>query len=200
MAIADAKRRARHNTRGVTIGLSVAAYVVVLGSFGGFFPYPDISRSTVNLLSHGIAVVNTLALLALVAGWRWIRAGDVRKHRAAMLSATVLIGIFLVMYLVKIGGGGEKEIVGTTGFVYYAYIGMLAVHILLSVLAVPLVIYALVLGLTHSPSELRDTIHPRIGRVAAATWILSLALGVITYVLLNHVYSYRFMEMAFLGV
>jgi putative membrane protein len=77
--------------------------------------------------------------------------------------------------------------------VYYGYIGMLAVHILLSVLAVPLVIYALVLGLTHSPAELRDSLHPRVGRVAAATWILSLALGVITYVLLNHVYSYRFM-------
>jgi putative membrane protein len=193
MAIADTKRRVRRNTRSVTIGLSVAAYVVVLGSFAGLFPYPEISRSTVNLLSHAIAVVNTLALLSLVAGWRWIRAGEVRKHRAAMLSATALIGAFLVMYLVKIGGGGEKEIVGATGLVYYGYIGMLAVHILLSVLAVPLVIYALVLGLTHSPAELRESLHPRIGRVAAATWILSLALGVITYVLLNHVYSYRFM-------
>jgi putative membrane protein len=69
---------------------------------------------------------------------------------------------------------------------------MLAVHILLSVLAVPLVILALVLGLTHSPAELRETVHPRIGRVAAATWILSLALGVITYVMLNHVYGYEF--------
>jgi putative membrane protein len=173
----------------------VAAYVVVLGSFAGLFPYPEISTDTVNLLSHAIAVVNTGALLLLVAGWRWIRRGEVDKHRAAMVGATALILGFLVMYLVKIGGGGEKEIVGATGLVYVAYIGMLAVHILLSVLAVPLVIHALVLGLTHSPSELRETIHPRVGRVAAATWILSLALGVITYLLLNHVYDYRFMGM-----
>jgi putative membrane protein len=195
MSIATGKRRIKQNPRTVTAILSVAAYVVVLGTFAGLFPYPGVSRSTVNLLSHAIAAVNTGALVFLVAGWRWIRRGDVRKHRAAMVGATLLILAFLVMYLVKVGGGGEKEIVGATGVVYVAYIGMLAVHILLSVLAVPLVIFALVLGLSHSPVELRETLHPTVGRIAAGTWIVSLALGVITYLLLNHVYGYRFMGM-----
>lgn len=192
MSIAT-KRRIKHNPRATAAVLSVLSYALVLGTFAGLFPYPAISRPTVDLLSHAIAVVNTLALVALAAGWWWIRHGEVRKHRAAMLTATTLILAFLAMYLVKLGGGGEKEIVGATGAVYYAYIAMLVVHILLSVLAVPLVIYALVLGLTHSPAELPGTAHPRVGRLAAGSWILSLALGVITYMLLNHVYGYEFM-------
>jgi putative membrane protein len=78
-------------------------------------------------------------------------------------------------------------------WVYPAYLLMLAVHILLSILAVPLVIYAIVLGLTHTPEELRtETPHKRVGRIAAGTWILSLSLGVVTYLLLNHLYAWEF--------
>ena len=192
MAISTGRRRVRRNPRTATLLLSVAAYAVVLGTFAGLVPFPDVSRATVNLLSHGIAVVNTLALVLLVAGWYFIRRGQVDRHRAAMVSATVLIVAFLAMYLLKVGGGGEKAIDMPHNAVYFAYLGMLAVHILLSVLAVPLVIHALVLGLTHSPAELRETIHPRVGKVAAATWITSLALGVVTYVMLNHIYGYEF--------
>jgi putative membrane protein len=77
---------------------------------------------------------------------------------------------------------------------------MLAIHVLLSIVAVPVVLHAVVLGLTHSPNELRDTIHPTVGRIAVTAWTLSLALGVITYVLLNHVYSWEVSERAILLV
>jgi len=56
---------------------------------------------------------------------------------------------------------------------------------------VPVVLYAVILGLTHTPSELRDTAHARVGRIAAAAWTLSLVLGIVTYVLLNHVYGWE---------
>jgi putative membrane protein len=107
-----------------------------------------------------------------------------------MLTAFSLIVVFLGLYLVKIGAGFEKSILAS-GPVYVAYLGMLAVHILLSALAVPVVVHAVVLGLTHSPSELRDTVHRRVGRIAVASWGLSLFLGVVTYVLLNHVYGWE---------
>ncbi|PSQ09892.1 DUF420 domain-containing protein, partial [Halobacteriales archaeon QS_7_68_65] len=51
-------------------------------------------------------------------------------------------------------------------------------------------IYPVVLGLTHTPAELAETAHARIGRIAVASWSLSLFLGVVTYFLLNHVYSW----------
>jgi putative membrane protein len=186
--------------------LSVVGYVLVVGTFLGVVPgsvFPDLSLAEVNLLSDAIAVVNTVATLLLVAGWYFIRRGEVRRHAAAMSASFLLILVFLVMYLTKIGGGGTKEIViASSGLpfvpasaVYAAYLGMLAVHVLLSIVSVPVVLYAIVLGATHTPHELRtETPHRRVGRVAASAWILSLSLGVVTYLLLNHVYSWRFVE------
>lgn len=191
---------ARQHPRVVTATVTIVGYVLVVGTlFVGLPIYPEIGLGTVNLLSHAIAVVNTATVALLVAGWYWIRQGDVRKHRIAMVTAFVLILLFLALYLTKTGGGGRKDVVGS-GPVVTAYLAMLAVHVTLSVLAVPVVLHALVLGLTHSPAELPDTIHPRIGRVAAATWIVSLVLGIAAYVLLNYVLAFEFVELALIPV
>ncbi|WP_226041136.1 DUF420 domain-containing protein [Natrinema sp. DC36] len=195
MATADARRRLRERPIGVTVLLTIVGYALVLGTFLLDVPiYPDLTNAQVNLLSHVIAVINTTATVVLLSGWYWIRAGDVEKHRLAMVSGFVLILGFLVVYLLKVGGGGTKEFVGPEG-IYYAYLVMLAIHIILSIVSVPVVLYALILGLTHTPAELRQTPHARIGRIAAGAWILSLFLGVVTYVLLNHVYDYEFAAM-----
>jgi putative membrane protein len=175
-----------------TAVLSAAGYAVVVATFSGALPYPDIRLDTVNLLTHAIAGVNTVTFLTILAGWRWIRRGEVRKHRAAMLSAFGLILVFLVLYMFKVGGGGTKEFVGPTVVRNYVYLPMLAVHLLLSILAVPVVIHAAVLGVSHTPDELRDTVHARVGRVAAASWAISLFLGVVTYLMLNHVYDWDY--------
>lgn len=189
MATTTPKRRVKDNPRAATTVLTVLGYVLVLGTFAGLVPiYPELSRATTDLLSHAIAVVNTVALGALLLGWRWIRRGEVRKHRTAMLTAFACILAFLALYLLKVGGGGEKTI-AVSGPIYYAYLAMLAVHIVLSVVAVPVVVHAVVLGLTHTPTELRDTAHARVGRIAAAAWGLSLALGIVTYLMLNHIYG-----------
>jgi len=192
MATADARKRVKDNPAVLTVVFSVLGYALVFGTFGGLFPFPEISNATVNLLSHAIAVVNTVALCLLVAGVYFIRTDQVRRHRASMITAFVLILAFLVMYLLKVGGGGEKEIVGATGVVYWAYLAMLAVHVLLSAISVPVVLHAIVLGLTHPVPELYDTRHKTVGRIAAGAWILSLVLGIVTYVMLNHVYGYQF--------
>lgn len=192
MATASARQRVRERPAAVTAVLSIVGYALVIGTFAFDLPiYPDLGLETVNLLADAIAVVNTAATILLVLGWYWIRNDEVRKHRAAMIGAFALILVFLLMYLPKVGGGGTKEFVGPA-IPYYSYLIMLAVHILLSIVAVPVVLHALVLGLSHSPSELRETIHARIGRIAAASWILSLVLGVVTYLMLNHIYDWEF--------
>ncbi|MFB6197255.1 MAG: DUF420 domain-containing protein, partial [Halobacteriaceae archaeon] len=144
-----------------------------------------------------IAAINLSALATLLIGYRFIRQGEIKRHRFAMLTAFGLILLFLVFYLWKVGGGYEKSIVIKEGMPLAAYAGiveliyfaMLAIHIILSVIAVPVVLHAAILGLTHDPSELPRTVHPRVGRIAVAAWSLSLGLGLITYLLLNHVYG-----------
>ena len=199
MATAQAFQPVKDHPLVVTAVLSLVGYVLVLGTFAGIVDvFPEISDRTVILLSDAIALVNSAALLSLLVGWRYIRRGAVRKHRAAMLTAFGLISLFLVLYLTKVGGGFEKAIViesgqflgAYAGPVRVAYLAMLAVHILLSVLAVPVVLYPVVLGLTHSPSELTETAHAQVGRIAVLSWSLSLFLGIVTYFMLNHVYSW----------
>ncbi len=190
--------------KAVTAVLSVVGYVVVVGAF--VVPsfqalFPELSLRQVNVLGSAIAAVNSVTVVLLCAGWYWIRTDQVKKHATAMISSFGLILIFLAMYVPRVAGGGTKEFVLESSYSWVplfewivpAYLLMLAIHILLSILAVPLVLYALMLGLTHTPDQLRtETAHKRIGRIAAGTWILSLVLGVVTYVMLNHLYAWEF--------
>lgn len=172
--------------------LSILAYLIVIGTFLDLVPlYPEIGLETSTLLSHATAIVNAATIVCLASGWYWMREGCVRSHRILMIGAFVLIILFLVLYLVRVGGGGTKYFTGPA-LVNGAYLLMLGIHILLSIVAVPLVLYALVLGLTFTPAELRDTAHKRVGRLAAGTWLVSLALGLITYVLLEHLYGWEY--------
>lgn len=192
MATAAARRRLRERPIGVTLFLTIVGYGLVIGTFLLDLPiYPDLTNAQVNVLTHAIAVINLSTTVLLVLGWYWIRTEQIDKHRVAMTGAFATILLFLVVYLIRVGGGGDKLFVGPDT-VYYAYLIMLAIHILLSIVAVPVVLYALILGLTHTPSELRQTAHARVGRIAAASWLLSLVLGIVTYLMLNHIYSYEF--------
>lgn len=190
MAVAERlQSHARASPRRVTAVLSLVGYALVVGTFAGVLPFPNISDEAVILLSDAIAVVNAGALGAIVAGVYFIRTDQIRRHRAAMLTAFTLILAFLVLYLLKVGGGFEKEILAE-GVVLGVYLVMLAIHILLSAISVPVVVHAVVLGLSHSVPELRETAHARVGRIAVTAWGLSLFLGLVTYVMLNHIYGW----------
>jgi putative membrane protein len=180
---------ARDHPRALTAVLTLVGYVAVIGTlYLDVGLYPELSESTVDLFAAIIAVVNTATVACLVAGWYWIRNDAVDRHRVAMTTAFTLIMLFLVFYLLKTGGGGRKEIVAGAPL-RSLYLGMLAVHVVLSVLAVPLVLYAITLGVTHTPAELRETAHARVGRLAVSTWLVSLVLGVVTYLMLAFFYA-----------
>ncbi len=192
MATADARQRLRERPIGATVLLTIVGYTLVIGTFVFDVPlYPDLTNAQVDIFTHAIAIINAATTVCLLAGWYWIRSGEVDKHRKAMMSAFSLILLFLVVYLIRVGGGGTKEFVGPA-LVRNAYLIMLAIHIILSIVAVPVVLYVLILGLTHTPAELRETAHAKIGRIAAGSWILSLVLGIVTYLMLNHIYDATF--------
>lgn len=185
---------AREHPRALTAVLTVVGYVVVVGTlYTDVGLYPEISKGTVELLAAVITVINAATIASLVAGWYFIRNGEIRKHRLAMSTAFTLILLFLVLYLLKTGGGGRKEIVAGAPL-RSLYLGMLGVHVVLSVLSVPLVLYAITLGTTHTPSELADTAHARVGRLAVSAWLVSLVLGVVAYLMLAFFYGPQHIE------
>ena len=189
------KRILKQNVIVSTGVASLAGYIIVIGTFLEIWPeslFPDLTVWAINRLADVIAIVNLTALCCIIIGWYFIIKGDIKRHNQFMLASFGLILLFLVLYLTKVGGGGTKEFIGPV-LVRYIYLIMLAIHIGLSIAAVPLVIYQIITGMTHSPAELlRLKYHRKIGRIGATAWIVSLGLGVITYLMLNHIYEWRF--------
>jgi putative membrane protein len=171
-----------------TIALTVAVYVV-LGAALSMTPpahLPPAVAATLPILPPFIAGTNALALLCLVAGWLAVRARQIRRHRRFMLASAALISLFLVLYVTRVALGGIKPFPGPPEIRTFIYLPVLAVHIVLSIASVPLVVYALITGLTHrTRAAVAGTLHPAVGRYAVALWSVSLALGIVVYFMLN---------------
>jgi putative membrane protein len=145
---------------------------------------PRAPDAVLHAIPHVNAVVSLAAIGTLTTGVRAIRRGDVDRHRRRMLATTGLFAVFLTAYLYRVALEGPTEFAGPAAVEQFLYLPLLAIHILLAVVAVPLVIYVLLLALTHDIGELPQTRHPTVGRVAAALWLVSFTLGIVVYLML----------------
>ncbi|MFB6300851.1 MAG: DUF420 domain-containing protein [Halobacteriales archaeon] len=179
--------RAREHVLGLTTLLSTLSLAAVFAAVLGYIPpqlFPRVSSDMIAAIPHINAAISVAAIVVIAAGWRWIRAGAVRKHRIAMVSATGLFVAFLVLYLYKVILAGPTAFPGPASIYQFVYLPLLGIHILLAIVCIPLVYYVLLLTATHSVAELPETAHPRVGRIAASLWLISFTLGIIVYLLL----------------
>lgn len=176
----------------LTAGLSIASLALVVAAAGGFVPstaVPAAPEWVYEAIPHVNAALSATAILTIGLGWRWIRNRDVRRHRAAMLVALALFATFLTLYCYRlIATGGAQSFPGPDAVRLYVYLPLLATHVFLALVCVPLLYYVTLLATTHSVAELPRTRHPTVGRVAATLWIVSFTLGIVVYVSLHHVY------------
>jgi putative membrane protein len=146
-----------------------------------FFPRaPSLFVAAIPTINAALII---LTFVVVTLGWRWIRRDEVRKHRVAMGAGVTLFLTFLVLYLYRVALEGPT-VFPKTGLVRTVYYVVLAVHVVLAVVCLPLLYYVLGLALTRPVADLRGSRHPRVGRVAAALWLVSCALGVVVYLLL----------------
>jgi len=167
--------------------LSVVALALVFAAALRVIPdwlLPRAPDAVIHAIPHVNAAVSVTAIATIVVGVRAVRRGNIARHRQAMLSTTALFAVFLVAYLYRVALEGPTDFAGPGAVEQFVYYPLLGVHILLAVVCVPLVIYTLLLALTHSVAELPDTRHPTVGRVAAALWLVSFVLGTVVYLLL----------------
>ena len=124
------------------------------------------------------AVMNATSAVLIVLGWRAIRAGDRTRHRALMLSALGVSGLFLVGYLTRVALTGTHRFPGT-GAVRSAYLLLLGTHTVLAAAIVPLVGFALYFALKG-----RFDAHRRVARFAFPAWLYVSVTGVLVYFML----------------
>ncbi|MDR7519902.1 MAG: DUF420 domain-containing protein [Armatimonadota bacterium] len=173
-----------------TFALAVAVYAI-LGIVLSMSPpahLPPRIGAALAVFPPLIALINALALVCLVAGWRAVRAGRISAHRRFMVASAALISLFLVLYVTRVALGGTKAFPGPPQIRTYVYLPILTVHIVLSIASVPLVIYNLITGLTRPVRTVAGTRHPLVGRYAVVSWSTSLVLGILVYLLLNVLY------------
>ena len=147
---------------------------------------PDHAESPLlGVLPHAIALVNAAGVVSLQLGYRAIRRGDVRGHRNFMGLSFALIAAFLTMYVTRLVLGGTEVYRGPQVIRDLVYLPVLAVHLGLSIVSVPMVLFNVLTGLTIPYGSIGETPHPRIGKAAYICWSLSLALVIVVYVLLR---------------
>ncbi|MCY7377223.1 MAG: DUF420 domain-containing protein [Pyrinomonadaceae bacterium] len=160
--------------------LSVAVPVAVVGMLA--FPNKLDLGSWTKSLSHVIGSINTLTTFALLAGLIFIKQKKVVQHRMAMLTAFALGGLFLVCYVIYHSTNPANKFSGE-GTARIFYLSLLATHIGLSLVVLPLVLRAMFYAVTQQFEK-----HKRIAKFAYPIWLYVSATGVIVYLMLYHLF------------
>jgi putative membrane protein len=174
----------------LTAGLTLLSLALVFGAVGGVVPSAVLPRVGVliDVAPHLNAALSLTAIVTIGYAVRAVRNGDVARHRVAMLTTTALFLIFLAVYLYRISLVGPAPFAGPDAVYRFLYLPLLGIHVLLAILSVPLVYYVLLLAVTRPVAALRESPHPRVGRVAASLWFVAFALGLVVYALLYVLY------------
>ncbi|WP_265108005.1 DUF420 domain-containing protein [Halosolutus halophilus] len=182
----------RERVRPLAAVLSVVSLAIVFAAAGGRIPsstVPTAPEWVLELIPHVNVVISAIAIGTITIGWRAIRRGRVDRHRLAMLTSFGLFVVFLTLYLYRlVATGGPQPFPGPESVYQFVYLPVLAIHIFLAIVCIPLLYYALLLAAAYPIDDLRRTSHARVGRIAASLWLISFSLGIVVYLLLHGVY------------
>jgi uncharacterized membrane protein YozB (DUF420 family) len=124
------------------------------------------------------ATFNLVSTVFISMGWYFIRRGAWLRHMACMITALVSSVCFLAGYITYHAHVGEKSS-GYTGWFAAVYFPILASHVLLAFVTLPLVILTLVPVFRR-----RWDRHRRIARWTVPIWLYVSVTGVLVYFVL----------------
>jgi putative membrane protein len=125
------------------------------------------------------ALLNGLSATALLIGFTFIRARRIAAHRASMITAFVFSTLFLVGYILHHALHGDVRYPVHAEFRTF-YLCLLASHIVLAVVTLPLVLVTFFFSLSG-----RFPQHRKVARWTFPLWLYVSVTGVITYVMLR---------------
>jgi putative membrane protein len=157
---------------------SAAAVAFLLWLLYFHQPAPALARRWI-FLPQLNALLNGLSAVALCVGLYFIKHKKWRAHRFSMLSAFGFSSLFLVSYIVNHALRGDTPFPGA-GTARAVYLSILASHVLLSIIALPMVLTTLFFALSG-----RLKAHRRLARVTFPIWMYVSVTGVVVFVFLN---------------
>jgi putative membrane protein len=160
------------------LGISIAASLFL---FWLIYVHPadDAAGTKFVFLPALNAVLNGLSACALLVGYTFIRARRVAAHRASMFTAFAFSTLFLVGYILHHKLHGDVLYPAHAAF-RTIYLWLLGTHIVLAIVALPLILITFFLSLSG-----RIPMHRKVARWTFPIWLYVSVTGVITYVMLR---------------
>ncbi|HEY1985266.1 MAG TPA: DUF420 domain-containing protein [Terracidiphilus sp.] len=142
-------------------------------------PAADAASTRMAFLPALNAILNGLSATALLVGFTFIRSRRIAAHRNAMMTAFGFSTLFLVSYILHHALHGDVRYPAHAAL-RSVYLPLLASHILLAVIALPMVLVTFFFSLTG-----RFPQHRKIARWTFPIWLYVSVTGVVTYVMLR---------------
>jgi len=142
-------------------------------------PAADATSTRLAFLPALNALLNGLSAAALLVGFTFIRTRNIAAHRASMITAFIFSTLFLVSYILHHSLHGDIRYPALAPY-RSLYLPLLASHIVLAVVALPLVLITFFFSLTS-----RFPQHRKLARWTFPLWLYVSVTGVITYVMLR---------------
>jgi len=160
------------------VAISIAATLFLLWLIY-IHPAADSGGTRFTFLPALNALLNALSATVLLIGYTFIRARRIAAHRASMFTAFGFSTLFLLSYILHHALHGDVRYPAHADF-RTAYLWLLASHILLAVVALPMVLTTFFFSLSG-----RIPMHRKIARWTFPIWLYVSVTGVITYVMLH---------------
>jgi len=125
------------------------------------------------------ALLNGLSATALLIGFIFIRAYKIRAHRAAMITAFCFSTLFLVSYILHHALHGDVRYPAHAAL-RNIYLPLLASHIILAVITLPLVLVTFFFSLSGRIPQ-----HRKVARWTFPLWLYVSVTGVVTWAMLR---------------
>ncbi len=142
-------------------------------------PASDAGSTRLAFLPALNAVLNGLSATALLIGFTFILARRIAAHRTSMMTAFAFSTLFLVSYILHHALHGDVRYPAHAAL-RSVYLPLLASHIILAVVALPMVLVTFFFSLTG-----RFPQHRKIARWTFPIWLYVSVTGVVTYVMLR---------------
>lgn len=138
----------------------------------------DLSSSE-SVLPAVNACLNALSACFTIVGYIFIKRGRINIHRGFMLAALISSALFLVSYIWYHNTHGDTPFQGV-GFIRPVYFFILISHILLTVVALPMILTTVFFALMT-----RFDSHKRIARYTFPVWLYVSLTGVLIFLFLK---------------
>ena len=168
------------STRAAIAAILAISAAATLFLFWLIYIHPAVATSTQYAFLPALnAVLNGLAATALLIGYVFIRMHRITAHRAAMITAFGFSALFLASYIAHHYYHGDVRYPAHAAL-RSLYLPLLASHIVLAVVALPLVLVTFFFSLTGRIPQ-----HRKVARWTFPLWLYVSITGVVTYIMLR---------------